>query len=321
MKKRRKKRKPARPRFWFLGFLAVLGLLLYFGYQHMQNRYINLTGLDVNAYIQGADEASKGRVQVNWQYLAAIDGVRCHNDFRQVDYDSIVSLANLFISDNQDESSNQKYILHSLDQVMDKFPLNQRERLTVYLYLQDLKQVARYRNKIYYIPRNSASADFISRITAGAVDNYNNYGIFPSITIAQAILESGWGASDLSVKANNLFGIKADPSWQGKSIKLNTTEYYNQQTAANFRVYQDINQSIKDHGKFLYNNSRYRENAVFSASYYIEQAQALENAGYSTKRDAQGNAIYAELLIELIQQYNLQLLDSNIQEKKSAFIQ
>jgi len=314
MKKRRKRRKPVRTRR-LLVFLTALGLLVYFAGQQIQNRHIDLAGLNVNAYIQGADEASKGRVQVNWQYLAAIDGVRYHNDFRQADHDSIAALANLFISANQDDE--QQYILHSLDHVMDKISLDQRERLTVRLYLQDLKRVARYRNKIYYITGNSGSPDFISRITAGAVDNYNNFGIFPSITIAQAILESGWGASDLSVKANNLFGIKADPSWQGKSIRLNTTEYYNQQTTANFRVYQDINQSIKDHGQFLYNNPRYRENAVFSASYYIEQAQALENAGYSTKRDAQGNAVYAELLIELIQQYNLQLLDSKAQEKES----
>ena len=318
MKKRRKKRRPIRARFRLLVFLTVLGLLVYFVGQQIYNRHIDLAGLDVNAYIQGADEASKGRVQVNWQYLAAIDGARYRNDFRQADHESIIALANLFISENQDDSNGRQYILHSLEQVMDKLSLDSRERLTVRLYLQDLEQVARYRNKIYYITRPSASPDFISRITAGAIDNYNDYGIFPSVTIAQAILESGWGASDLSLKANNLFGIKADPSWQGKSIKLNTTEYYNQQTAANFRVYQDINQSIKDHGKFIYNNPRYRENKVFSASYYLEQAQALEDAGYSTKLDAQGNAIYADLLVELIQQYNLQLLDSRVQEKASG---
>jgi flagellum-specific peptidoglycan hydrolase FlgJ len=276
--------------------------LIYFISQQVDQHYINFTGADALIYIQAADEASQGKVQVNWQYLAAIDGVRYHNDFHKANRENILALGNLFISENPDTTAKSKYILLSLEEVMDKLCLNKREKATVYSYLKNLQKMG----------NDTSHFHFIDQIRDGAIDNFQKYGILPSITIAQAILESGWGKSTLSIKANNLFGIKADPAWQGKSIKLNTTEYCNQQTTANFRVYQNINHSIKDHGKFLYNNRRYQP--VFSASHYIEQAQALENAGYSTKLDKRGNPIYADLLIELIQQYNLQLLDSEVQE-------
>jgi hypothetical protein len=68
--------------------------------------------------------------------------------------------------------------------------------------------------------------DFINSIKEGALKGYEAYGIIPSLTIAQAILESGWGSSQLSVRAKNLFGIKAFSNWRGGKITLPTTEWY-----------------------------------------------------------------------------------------------
>lgn len=152
-------------------------------------------------------------------------------------------------------------------------------------------------------------SEFIKSIESGAKKNYKEYKILPSITIAQAILESGWGESKLSKSSNNLFGIKADNSWEGEVIESSTLENHNDRIIARFRRYNNVNESIYDHGKFLSENKRYEEHGVFKAKNYKEQAQALEDAGYSTKKDENGTPIYADMLINLIEGYNLQRLD------------
>jgi len=65
---------------------------------------------------------------------------------------------------------------------------------------------------------------FINSIKEGALKGNVDYGILASLTIAQAILESGWGSSKLSQNANNLFGIKAFSDWTGKRIAFPTQE-------------------------------------------------------------------------------------------------
>ena len=154
--------------------------------------------------------------------------------------------------------------------------------------------------------------EVIEEIKDEAIKNYKEYKILPSITIAQAILESSWGESDLAQIYNNLFGIKADSSWKGEYVTLETFEFYDTKIEDKFRVYSNKNQSIKDHAKFLVDNQRYKKYGVFEAKTYIEQAYALQNAGYSTAEDNSGQKRYAKDLIELIRQYNLQLIDSEI---------
>lgn len=151
--------------------------------------------------------------------------------------------------------------------------------------------------------------DFIKIISDGAISNYNKYGILPSITMAQAILESGWGSSELAVTHNNLFGIKADLRWNGAVATIATSENYNDSTMANFRKYDSIDESIEDHGKFLYENSRYSEYGLFDGKDYKEQAQSLEDAGYSTVKNENGELIYADKLISIIEKYNLMQYD------------
>lgn len=131
-------------------------------------------------------------------------------------------------------------------------------------------------------------------------------GLFPSVMIAQAALESGYGQSELSSKYNNHFGIKADKSWNGPSVTLNTPEFINgvyKMLKGNFRVYSRPSDSFKDRIKFLKENPRYAKYGVFTAKTPQQQTQALENAGYATSPQ------YNETLDSIIAKYNLQQYD------------
>ena len=151
---------------------------------------------------------------------------------------------------------------------------------------------------------NEEQRAFILKLVPIAQDNYNDYGIFPSVTIAQAIHESAWGKSDLSVKANNLFGVKADSSWKGQTIDMPTQEHIN--VMAKWRKYDSFEDSVKDHGKFLKENPRYEQSGVFKAKDYKEQAYAIRMAGYAT--DPQ----YASLICNIIESYSLNIYDFKV---------
>lgn len=113
-----------------------------------------------------------------------------------------------------------------------------------------------------------------------------------------------------SISIDNYFGIKASAGWNGKIATFSTKENYNDTIKANFRAYDSLEESVNDLGNFLNVNSRYRKHGLFDGKNYIEQAQALEDAGYSTKKNSKGEAIYADLLIELIKDNNLMIIDS-----------
>lgn len=272
-----------------------------------KNKHINLSGLNTKFYIQAADSASKGKLQVNWKYLAAIDGVRYKNDFSQITNSNTNELAAMFLEKNSTSNKlrNSNYRLVDLDVVLEKLSFDKKQKERVYTYIEDLKYTGTLKNNL----KNASMQQFIQELYPEAAEIYNKYGVLPSVTIAQAILESGWGKSELSTKANNLFGIKADTSWKGKKIKMNTSEYYNQKIVDEFRVYNSKQDSIKDYGEFLKNNKRYKQSGVFQATHYIDQANAIEKAGYSTVENSNGQQIYSKLVIDIIQEQNLQLLD------------
>lgn len=150
---------------------------------------------------------------------------------------------------------------------------------------------------------------FISSVLPGALASYKKYKIYPSVTLAQAILESGWGKSGLTKKGNNLFGIKSSSAWKGESINMRTAEYTKSNAKyyinANFRKYPTLADSIIDHAKFLNENSRYANHGVFVAKNSSQQAFALQRAGYAT------SPIYAVQLISLIKRYDLDRYDTN----------
>ncbi|GAA0704031.1 hypothetical protein GCM10008904_11210 [Paraclostridium ghonii] len=164
-------------------------------------------------------------------------------------------------------------------------------------------------DKIETLKLEKEKIEFIKSIEEEAQKSYKDYGVLPSITISQAILESGWGQSELTKDSNNLFGIKAGEGWNGESVEVMTTENYSDKISARFRKYNSLDESIEDHAKFLKENQRYTEHGLFNGKDYKEQAQALEDAGYSTKKNEQGEAIYADMLIDLIERYDLYLVD------------
>lgn len=240
--------------------------------------------------------------------MAAIDYVRYQHDLSRASQPSVKELADLFIIEKY-ANSKTIYGHRSLEEVLNQLAFDGEQIAEARKCLHDISNVGMVGESAFIIDQNSSQHQYIDSITGAAIDSYNQYGIYPSITIAQAILESGWGQSELSVQANNFFGIKADPGWQGACVNMDTLEHYNSHTTASFRKYSSFNDSITDHGAFLHSNRRYLQNGVFSSAYYGEQAEALEKAGYSTKKDEIGNLIYADQLIEIIRQYNLQLID------------
>lgn len=152
-----------------------------------------------------------------------------------------------------------------------------------------------------------ARKKFINTIAPYAKEVYKQDKIFASITLAQAMLESGTGSSKLTKKANNLFGIKANKYWTGKTIQMPTKENYDGKEVvemATFRAYDNWDESIEDHTNFLKKNSIYAEHGVFAAVNYEAQAEAIQAAGYATDPN------YAEQLIALIKKYKLDKYDS-----------
>ena len=108
-------------------------------------------------------------------------------------------------------------------------------------------------------------------------------GLYPSVLIAQAALESGWGQSELATKYNNPFGVKKGSSWTGRTVNLPTREVVNgvsQTVRADFRVYPSWMASIADRNKLLLTLKRYAN--VRSAATPQAQVEALKAAGYAT---------------------------------------
>ena len=279
-----------------------ISLYLIIGYHSL--KHIDKNRIDVSKYITLVDEVSENKVQVKWKYVVSIIAVENKNKIKNISDDKIKNTANLFI-----EKSDNGYKLNSLDNVLNKLNFTDKEKERVNDYIDQLKY---FGLTPYRLKEDSKYTKFIEEIKDEAIKNYKEYKILPSITIAQAILESSWGESDLAQIYNNLFGIKADSSWKGEYVTLETFEFYDTKIEDKFRVYSNKNQSIKDHAKFLVDNQRYKKYGVFEAKTYIEQAYALQNAGYSTAEDNSGQKRYAKDLIELIRQYNLQLIDSEI---------
>jgi len=149
------------------------------------------------------------------------------------------------------------------------------------------------------------NSEFIQKVASLAVDDWKKKKvILPSVTIAQAILESGWGRSTLTVKGNALFGIKAGSSWKGKRMSCKTWEIYDGKrvdiTDA-FRAYESWEESVADHSAFLGSLSRYRN--IVGNTDAEEVCKLLQQDGYATATD------YAASLKKLIRQYDLTKYD------------
>lgn len=142
---------------------------------------------------------------------------------------------------------------------------------------------------------------FIGMLAQAAQDCQRKTGIPASITLAQAALESSWGARAIG---NNLFGIKADKSWTGPTVTFQTTEHLGGKNVAmpdKFRRYPSWLDSMVDHAQFLLKNPRYA--ACFKQTTGVGWADALQAAGYATDPD------YAKKLRSIIRDRNLAFYD------------
>ncbi|QHN04408.1 mannosyl-glycoprotein endo-beta-N-acetylglucosamidase [Granulicella sp. WH15] len=128
-----------------------------------------------------------------------------------------------------------------------------------------------------------------------------------SVTLAQWIIESSWGASELAVKANNYFGIKQSHIGAPNTyVEFLTAEYVKGKRVlvhALFARYQSEADSFEAHGALLATAARYRA-AMGYAEFPFNFALALQHAGYST------SASYASSLVALMRDYNLTQYDT-----------
>ncbi|NOU65242.1 hypothetical protein GC096_14475 [Paenibacillus sp. LMG 31461] len=143
---------------------------------------------------------------------------------------------------------------------------------------------------------------FIKQIAPAAQANMLAFGILASVTIAQAILESGWGRY---APGNNLFGIK------GSGQQQTTQEFINGkwlQIVDGFRVYDSWSESIRDHSILLASNSRYA--MVRNEQDYRRASRGLQLAGYAT------DPLYADKLIRIIEGSDLTRFDQVEEERE-----
>jgi LysM repeat protein len=128
-----------------------------------------------------------------------------------------------------------------------------------------------------------------------AIREMKRMGIPASITLAQGILETENGNSDLVKKSNNHFGIKCKSTWSGNSVFHDDDEQ-----GECFRKYNTAAESFRDHSNFLRGNDRYAFLFKLAPTDYKGWAYGLKKAGYAT------NPQYPNILIKNIEQYNLQ---------------
>lgn len=167
--------------------------------------------------------------------------------------------------------------------------------------------------------KNMTTQEFINAVGPIAREDYRKTGVLASVTLAQAINESGWGKSGLTQSSNNMFGMKTSLSgnnwsgsaWDGRSYaEVKTTEEYNGKKViitAKFRKYSSVAQSIADHSAYLsnaMNGSQRRYSGLTETKSYSTQLTILQKGGYCTWSG------YVSELTTLIKKYNLTSWDN-----------
>lgn len=153
--------------------------------------------------------------------------------------------------------------------------------------------------------------EFIDKIAEKTIASCKTVNLLPSPSIAQAIIESAHGTSQLAVEANALFGIKADSRWDGKTYQKSTKEFQNGQyvdVVAKFRMYDTWDESIEDHAQFLIKNKRYSN--LVGVTDYKEYCKLIKEDGYAT------SPTYTQTLIDCIEKYNLTQYDSDADQEE-----
>jgi len=145
---------------------------------------------------------------------------------------------------------------------------------------------------------NKYTLDYIRKYAPIAVKEMHEYKIPASITLAQGILESGRGRSELALKSNNHFGIKCHTGWQGERVYHDDDE-----KGECFRKYMYPETSYNDHSLFLTQRRRYAFLFEYNIKDYKKWAYGLRKAGYATDKK------YPAKLLKLIKEYKLYEFD------------
>jgi flagellar protein FlgJ len=155
----------------------------------------------------------------------------------------------------------------------------------------------------------ASNAAFLQQIAEPARASFREYKVPASVTMAQAILESGWGKSKLTLNDRNYFGIKCfgNPGTIAVGCHTYATTECDKagkcySTTAVFRVYRSATDSFRDHGRFLVVNNRYKPAFAHSKNPNAFAA-AIHKAGYAT------DPKYTEKLVGLMKAYNLYKYD------------
>lgn len=142
--------------------------------------------------------------------------------------------------------------------------------------------------------------DYIDTYSSIAVKHMQKYKIPASITLAQGLLESGAGMSELTKRSNNHFGIKCHRNWTGGRV------YAKDDTPNDcFRKYNRAEESFDDHAQFIVSGARYSSLFNLSPTDFKGWARGLQKSGYATDR------AYANKLIKLIEDYELYRFDKS----------
>ena len=139
---------------------------------------------------------------------------------------------------------------------------------------------------------------YIQKFAPIAVKKMHEHNIPASITLAQGVLESGSGRSDLARRSNNHFGIKCHRGWKGKSVTHDDDE-----KGECFRKYKYPETSYEDHSQFLLTRKRYASLFKLGHTNYKGWAYGLRRAGYATDKR------YPQKLIGIIKKYDLAKYD------------
>jgi len=157
-------------------------------------------------------------------------------------------------------------------------------------------------------PSFSSPRDFVEQLLPLANKAAEELGASPTMLIAQAALETGWGQKIVSNNSQqssfNLFNIKADNRWQGEQASVATLEYRDGvavREKANFRAYQGFEQSFEDFSQFISEAPRYQE-ALNNISDPASFLQEIQKAGYATDPN------YADKVMSVLNRVN-QLID------------
>ncbi len=153
----------------------------------------------------------------------------------------------------------------------------------------------------FTIIKTTSVEEYLETYAHIAQQEMKEYGIPASITLAQGILESGYGMGTLTLKTNNHFGIKCHNSWEGEFAYHDDDE-----KGECFRKYNHPKLSFRDHSIFLSSRARYASLFDLRRDDYKAWAKGLKKAGYATDNK------YPQKLISFIERYNLQQYDKAV---------